>query len=252
MDETYFIGTILVVVDVTKYEKLREKVAFSEKLSSIGILAAGVAHEINNPLEVIGNYLDYLQTLETDTEKKKYLTYIDEEINTINEIVGNLITFSEKRTYENEVFNVSEYATKIINLTNTSGKKTKVNIVMDIEDNIMLYANKIRIRQVITNIIKNAFEAMPKGGSLMINLFQKDNNAVFIFSDTGEGLFIKDSKDVFLPFYSTKYSTGSNMGLGMSIIYKIIKNYNGSLKLKNRTDVPGCIVTVKIPLEQTF
>jgi ABC-type branched-subunit amino acid transport system ATPase component/signal transduction histidine kinase len=248
MDGNYYIGTILVFVDNTEYEKMREKIAFSEKLSSIGILAAGVAHEINNPLEIIENYLNYLIQQAGETENGKYLGYISEEFTTIKDIVGNLITFSENRIYENSDLDLSAYLDQLAVLSTTGIKRRNIEVVRDIEQGIHILANKVRIRQVVTNIIKNAFEAMEEGGMLTIRLHREADEAVLTFLDTGEGIAKKKKDDLFLPFYSTKYGNNANMGLGMSIIYKIVTNYGGNLSIENRQDVQGCIVTVRLPL----
>jgi signal transduction histidine kinase/ABC-type multidrug transport system ATPase subunit len=248
MDGNYHIGTILVFVDITEYEKMKQKIAFSEKLSSIGILAAGVAHEINNPLEIISNYLDYLLLQSKDSENKKYLESIADEFNTIEDIVSNLITFSENRTYENKDLDLSAYLDQLVTLSVTGGKKNKIQIIREIEPGILIFANKVRIRQVVTNIIKNAFEAMDEGGMLTVRLSREATAVVMCFIDTGEGISKKGSDDLFLPFYTTKYGNNMNMGLGMSIIYKIVSNYKGTLDIRNRSDAQGCIVTVTLPI----
>jgi PAS domain S-box-containing protein len=248
LDGNYHIGTILVFVDITEYEKMKQKIAFSEKLSSIGILAAGVAHEINNPLEIISNYLDYLLMQSKDSENKKYLEYIAEEFNTIEDIVSNLITFSENKTYENKDLDLSAYLDQLITLSVTGGKKNQIQIVRELEQGIRIFANKVRIRQVVTNIIKNAFEAMHEGGTLTVRLYREEGNVIMTFLDTGEGLAKKGTEDLFLPFYTTKFGNNMNMGLGMSIIYKIVSNYKGSLDIRNRSDTQGCIVKVTLPL----
>lgn len=251
-DETFFIGSFLIIEDVTEQEKLREQFMFSEKLASVGLLAAGVAHEINNPLETLYNYLEYVRIKFQHQELLTTLDRMEEEITSISQIVSNLVTFTGDMQKTIEYFDLNELLTGIINLVKYNAKYRKIRIDFQYDaDNIMINANKTEIKQVILNLMKNSFEAMPAGGSLLIKteqiLHHDAPSARMIFQDTGCGISDHALKDIFLPFYSTKKERDDNMGLGLSVSYGIIKKYKGTITVEN-TQGAGCRFTIIIPL----
>lgn len=249
MDGNYYIGSIIIIDDITEQEKLREKINFSEKLASVGLLAAGVAHEINNPLEIVGNYLDVLKTQNSNDESKQYISYIEEELYSIENIVGNLITFSEKNKYEDEVLALRELICRMFKLIKPNSEMRGIELIFQKgQEEYRISANRTKMKQVILNIIKNAFDAMSEGGKLEIRLERTAACEVLIrFLDTGGGIEEGNLNDLFLPFYTTKDGSEENMGLGLSIVYGIIDGYGGKVEAVNRIDRQGCEVRVYLP-----
>ena len=250
LDGNYYLGSIVIIDDMTEQEELRKKIQLSEKLASVGLLAAGVAHEINNPLEIITNYLDVLKGQQSSEEAVSYIGYLEEELDSITTIIGNLITFSENNRYEDEELNLAELLRQMLKLVGFSARKRGVTISMDIPfEQIPVLANKTKLRQVFLNIIRNAFDSMSGGGELnaTIRLAEEENVVSIEFSDTGTGLSPEQQEKVMLPFYTTKEGVEENMGLGLSIVYGILKSYKGSIDIRNREDRSGCRVRITLP-----
>lgn len=250
MDGNYYLGSIVIVDDITEQENLREKINISERLATVGLLAAGVSHEINNPLEIINNFIDVLKGQIQEPESLKYLGFIEEEVDSIEQIVGNLITFSEKNRYEDEQLNLRELTTQTLTLVKPDAMKRNIAIRFITTEQIFpIYANRTKIKQVILNVVKNAFDAMPTGGDLQIELSEQENDFLVLrFTDSGIGLESGNLKNVLMPFYTTKLDREENMGLGLSIVFGILTSYGGRIEAVNRVDSQGCIVSVYLPV----
>jgi C4-dicarboxylate-specific signal transduction histidine kinase len=241
---------MIILEDITERQKLREQILFSEKLASIGLLAAGVAHEINNPLEILENCLDYLQLELTDQEHRKALKDIEDVKSSIAQIVSNLVSFSDHRTSLCEVFDINTLIHDIINLVQHYSKNRQTSVDFHHQNGILIQAKKHEIKQVIINLFKNSFEAMPNGGQILIStslVEQADSQwASILFSDTGCGIVAENPSDIFLPFYSTKKISGKNLGLGLYMSYTLLKQNHGDISIKNLAE-GGCQFTILLP-----
>lgn len=255
-DENFFLGTILIIEDITEQEKLRDQIVLSENLSSIGLLAAGVAHEINNPLEIIYNDI---QSLRFDIGNEKILNKInelEEEVQGISQIISNLITFSDNKKAYTEKFNLIELIDNLIGLIKYNARYKQISISFQkSEETIYLEANKTEIKQAVLNIMKNSFEAMPAGGNLRIQIEKQQSDgiseAVITFTDSGTGISEEKLQNIFLPFFSTKTGQQKNMGLGLSISYGIITKYKGTITVHNLNPPRhGCVFTIRLPVLQ--
>ncbi|MCP4401634.1 MAG: ATP-binding cassette domain-containing protein [bacterium] len=250
-DANVSIGNIIIIEDITRQEKLREQVILSENLASVGLLAAGVAHEINNPLDIMTYYLEHLRFHSNDSTVLDAVRNLDEEINSIAQIVSNLITFSDKKRVTNEIFNVNALIRDLMNLITHNAKKNNISISLDIPpDALHIEANRNEIKQVFLNLVKNSFEAMSDGGTLTISVSGKEHTGMpqieIIFDDTGAGIEEQKMKEIFLPFYSSKNDSETNIGLGLAISYGIIKKYHGSIIVNNNAH-NGCQFTITLP-----
>jgi ABC-type branched-subunit amino acid transport system ATPase component/nitrogen-specific signal transduction histidine kinase len=253
-DGTAFIGSILILNDVTEHENLKAQVNLSERLASVGLLAAGVAHEINNPLEIIFNYLDLLKFTLKEGEARDLLGQLEEEISTIESIVSNLVTFSDSASACVEVFDIREVIESLLKLIRFTSSARGLEIIFDCAPReLLVKASKAEVRQVFLNIIKNSFEAMPNGGVLSIssglNGTPENRACTVVFSDNGSGVLKENIKDVFLPFFSTKNETRRNRGLGLYLSYQILKKYDGTISLQNNPE-GGCTVRVTLPVDR--
>jgi signal transduction histidine kinase/ABC-type branched-subunit amino acid transport system ATPase component len=252
LDGKIRIGSVVITNDITEQDKFREQIILSEKLASVGLLAAGVAHEINNPLEIIYSCLDYIKQNLVNKKLDSTIDDLTEEIAYIAQIVSNLVTFSDKHPDEDQYFDVNELISSMINLIKFSAKKNYIEIhFMDTQQCLNIKANKIEIKQVFLNIIKNSFEAMPAGGKLQITTKQTNKaGADFLevtFHDTGKGIQDDEIKNIFLPFYSTKAGKKDNLGLGLSVSYGIIKKYKGEISVQ-KIKHSGTEFLVRLPL----
>jgi signal transduction histidine kinase/ABC-type transport system involved in cytochrome c biogenesis ATPase subunit len=250
-DGTTPIGNILILNDISEHENLKAQVNFSERLASVGLLAAGVAHEINNPLEIIFNYLDLLKFSMKERKAHDLLEQLEEEITTIESIVSNLVTFSDSKPARVEVFDARDVIENLIRLVRFSSIARDLEIRFESPAvELPVKASKAEIRQVFLNIIKNSFEAMPEGGALTIVARASephgDGGLSIAFSDNGYGIPPENIKDVFLPFFSTKMEKSQNRGLGLYLSYQILKKYEGTITIENNPG-SGCTVRVTLP-----
>ena len=236
---------------MTEYQRLQKQVILSEKLASVGLLAAGVAHEINNPLEIIYTYLSFMKFKFRAPEFHEALDTLHEQISHIANIVSNLLSFSDKNTILNEEIELNSEIRNVVNLVKHNATYKHIHIRFEpLADDLLIRANKHEIRQVILNLLKNSFEAMPAGGDIFIKTAlrpQAAGDAVQLtFQDTGPGISDDNPNNIFLPFYSTKKGTKDNLGLGLSVSYGIIQKYHGTMSVQNIAGA-GCQFEITLP-----
>ena len=256
-DGTVVIGNIIIIEDVTEYDQLQKQVMLSEKLASVGLLAAGVAHEINTPLEIVYNSLTYLKYHIHNTELQEAIDDIHEEMGLISNIVSNLHSFSDNKQLINEEIDLNTLIQNMLNLIRHSTRDREILIRFEHhEEELFIKGNKNEIKQVILNLLKNSFEAMPSGGEIFIDtaiVYEQDTNFVqMTFRDTGPGICDEGNpNNIFLPFYSTKKGQGNNLGLGLSVSYGIITKYHGTIMAENIGN-SGCQFIIKLPQSQRY
>lgn len=249
------IGTIIIIEDMTEYDQLQRQLILSEKLASVGLLAAGVAHEINNPLEIISNYLNYIRYTQEPAEVTDSMDKVKREIDYISKIVSNLLTFSGHRTPGRELVDLNEVIGEILDLLKYNAEYKHITISFTrSDDEPRFLGDRDQIKQVVLNLIKNSFEAMPEGGSIRVrtDLRQTEDSTWtrLVFEDTGPGIDAEDPNSIFLPFFSTKSAGGNTLGLGLSISYRIIESFHGTMTVENIRD-GGCRFTIDLPRAAT-
>ncbi len=253
-DASSLIGNIIIINDITKQEKLREQVVLSENLASVGLLAAGVAHEINNPLDIMTYHLENIRFNAKSASIRNSVKAVEEEVGSIAQIVGNLLTFSDKTRKVVEEFNIITLVEDLVRLVAYNAKKNGITVSLNApREALTVEANRTEMKQVVLNLVKNSFEAMPDGGALTITIEKKkakrSSYCSITFDDTGRGIDEGALKDIFLPFFSTKNETGRNAGLGLSICYSIVNRCGGSITAENRRD-SGCRFVITLPISR--
>ncbi|QEN09554.1 ATP-binding cassette domain-containing protein [Oceanispirochaeta crateris] len=253
---TLLIGNMLIIEDITEREQLRNQLVLSEKLASLGLLAAGVAHEINNPLGVITNYLESFKMDKILAEERDSVyAYLFEQINYITQVIGNLISFSENQSQTTELVCVNEAIQNIIDLIRFNGKQKHIQIQFSPNKSEVLNVriNKNEFKQVILNLFKNAFEVMPDGGHIVITTALKvsdsESSVHICFEDNGPGILFENPSDVFLPFTTSK-NTNSNFGLGLSLCYNILSRYDGEITVQSDKE-NGTQFQITLPLSES-
>jgi two-component system NtrC family sensor kinase len=221
----------------------------SEKLSSLGKLAAGIAHEINNPLTsiLINSHL-MAEKLKDDSRFKENLELITDETARCATIVKGLLEFSRQTQPEKKLTDINEVIKKTLLLLSSEALAHKVEIHKDLDPtlpDIMIDGNKIE--QVFTNVILNGLEAMPEGGTLHIcSKMLSDNKFVAVnFQDSGCGIPQENIGKIFDPFFTTKEKTGT--GLGLSVSYGIVQQHDGTIEVQSEVD-QGTTVTILLPV----
>lgn len=222
----------------------------SEKLASMGQLSAGIAHELNNPLGVITMYSNILKDeAQPNDPLRKDLELIVEQSERCKNIVGGLLNFARKnqvRLVETDILTFVKHS--LASLINPGGN---INVnVLDHLNGSMTMIDRDQMMQVLTNLEKNAVEAMPEGGDLTIELREKGQDIEINISDTGVGIPEENMEKIFTPFFTTK-AMGKGTGLGLPLIYGIIKMHKGQINVRSNADQDkgstGTTFTIKIP-----
>jgi PAS domain S-box-containing protein len=234
-------------------KKLKEiliQVAQSEKMASLGQLAAGVAHEINNPLTGILLYANLaLERFENDDPVGKYLKSVIDDAGRCRDIVKNLLAYSRQASPTKEIFQVNSLVEQSLNLIRDQELFLNITVVKEMCDEMMLiHTDKNQLSQVIINIVMNAVDAMEKKGTLTFRTYRKKPfKKVYIeISDTGCGISKEHLSKIFDPFFTTK-ETGKGTGLGLSTSYGIIKENGGKISIK-QTSPRGTTFLIELPL----
>lgn len=249
-DSDTVIGTVVIIEDVTEFEELQNQLIMSEKLASVGLLAAGVAHEINNPLEIISNHLSYMRFRNDDsTVIAEGIDKIKTEIHDISGIVSNLVTFSDAKTPQIEPVDINKVIEELISLLRFNVEYHHIRIVFRHDTTELLFRGvREQMKQVILNLMKNSLEAMPDGGEIIIATHHdsKNRQVVVEFEDTGPGIAAEDPNTVFTPFFSTRTDRPTSMGLGLSISYRTVSRVGGTMQVRNLPQ-RGCRFTIRLP-----
>lgn len=243
---TTFLGeeaVIGVFQDVTERKKEEERIIQSEKLSIVGQLAAGIAHEIRNPITSINGFLKLLRSLKT--EKEQYYDIIESELKSIEIICNELLILAKPNLVTTRRANLVQLLEQSIALMSAQATMKNSTIAADLPPwEIWLHCEPNQIKQVFVNLIKNAIEAMPDGGHIYIGAAVRDGFALITIEDEGCGIPPEKLEMLGQPFYTTK---DSGTGLGLMVSYNIMDNHGGSISVDS---VPqqGTTFTVALPI----
>ena len=240
---------IEVIKDITERKELEQRLIESVKLAGIGTLAAGVAHEINNPLSIILGFAQtMLKDLPQENELHKDLRIVEQEATRCAKVVKDLLTFARPGKMEKSETNLTELMQTSISLLRHFIRKNEISVEEDYSADVpLLWIDTKKMQQVFINVLLNAIEAMPRGGRLKVRICI-DQAAEMIridIADTGSGIPEDSLTKIFEPFYTTKSNKGT--GLGLSICRSIIKEHLGSIGV-NSAKNEGTTVTMRFPL----
>lgn len=234
-------------------QSAQELLIRSEKLASVGRLSAGIAHEINNPLQpIIINMEVLLEEFEEANMSETYISDIKKTLTSarrIRRIVERLLQFTRRRgdnTPEMEHLSLNAIIDNVLNLSETYIRKSGITIETDLVPDIYIHGNRDQLEQVFLNLVLNARNAMNKGGSLTIESRLFDNTVQLRFIDTGHGIAPDILNQIFEPFISTR-EDGS--GLGLFVSHEIIQNHSGSIEVESEVG-KGTTFTVTLPVMQ--
>jgi two-component system NtrC family sensor kinase len=215
-------------------EAARKQIGQSEKLASIGRLAAGIAHEINNPLTGVLTYAHMLKKKQdADTQQKEDLDVIIRETSRVRDIVRGLLDFARQSPADMAPLDVNEVIQQTMMLLRSQKEFKKVIIEEELEPAMpSLRGDRNQLQQVFLNLALNACEAMPEGGTLTVTTSVEKQWAIISFGDTGCGIKKEDLEKIFDPFYTTK-PVGKGTGLGLSVSYGIIEQHEGRLEVES-------------------
>jgi two-component system, NtrC family, sensor kinase len=231
-------GAIVVLENVTSRVKLEESLQQSEKLSSIGLLAAGVAHEVNTPLTGVSSYTQMLLGMVPETDPKHALLQkMQRQTDRATNIVGNLLNFSRTgNVIEWNELDLNRLLEDTLQLLEPQLRKSNVTIVKDYDDaSPAILGNAGKMQQVFTNLILNARDAMPDGGTITLISRVIENEVLIEVCDTGVGIPEENLNKIFDPFFTTK-GVGNGTGLGLAVSYGIVQEHAGTIQARNNED----------------
>src|SRR5882762_5447427 len=241
------IGRLLLFDDVTQREHMEEQMSQTEKLTSLGLLAAGVAHEVNTPLAVISNYIQMLakQMPESDP-RHSIIEKIVKQTFRASEIVNNLLNFSRTGAAEATDIDVNRVVEETLSLVAHPLKTSQIHIVKQLGDSLPpVRGSANKLQQVFLNLFLNARDAMPAGGMLEVRTAAHNGSVEVEVVDTGAGIPREHIHRIFDPFFTTK-SNGRGTGLGLSVSYGIIKEHAGKIDVRS-TPGKGTSFHVEFP-----
>jgi PAS domain S-box-containing protein len=230
--ENQVIGQLLIFNDLTERVNLEDQLVQAEKLSSIGLLAAGIAHEVNTPLAVITSNAQLLQRqMEPEDQRTRTLEKIVAQAFRASEIANNLLKFSRVGGSEFSDLDVNRVIGESLSLVEPMLKAAKVTVASQLAASLPhVYGNAGKLQQVFMNLIMNARDAMPRGGELTVST-EADNSTVRVeVSDNGVGIPADHLNKIFDPFFTTK-GTSRGTGLGLAVTYGIIREHSGSIQV---------------------
>ncbi|MDZ7270946.1 MAG: cache domain-containing protein [candidate division KSB1 bacterium] len=230
-------------------ERTQEQLVQSEKLSSLGKLAAGVAHEINNPLtSIMINAHLLAEQFQGNPHTEESLRLIIEETERCSTIVRGLLEFSRQQPPQREPTDINEVVRRTLHLCESQILMAKVKVRTSLAEDIpRVMVDRQKIIQVFTNLVLNAVDAMPEGGTLtVISRRGSEDMAEVVFADTGCGIPKHILGRIFDPFFTTKEGKGT--GLGLSVSYGIVQAHGGTIAVESE-EGSGTMVTVRLPLQ---
>jgi signal transduction histidine kinase len=237
-----------------EFESAYKKISQLDRLMAVGRMAAGIAHEINNPLGVISNYVQILlRNPSLSSEVKIDLMLIEEEIHGMMRIIRGLLNFSRESEMKKSLININDVLRNTVSLLKFQFTSQSIKLLERYDDHLpFIWADPNHLQQVFLNILLNSIQSMPEGGKIELRTMlangrgpKKSKGWVAIeCSDTGVGIDAKDLDKIFDPFFTTK-GMGIGTGLGLSISYGIIKEHSGNIDVKSK---PGEGTSVKITL----
>ena len=242
-------GLIITFQDLTEIRSMEESVRRKDRLAAVGRVAAGLAHEIRNPL---GAMRGAIQVLETNTQpgslQSGLMDIILKESDRLNNIITNFLGYARPMAATFADTDVGEaIRDTIVLLKHSPDVRGKHKLVDDLTDKpVMITADSSQLKQIFWNLARNALQAMPEGGELRIGLESIPNKRIRItFADTGRGMSSEQVEQLFEPFSN---STTGGTGLGLSIVYQIVRDHNGIINVRSR-EGEGTTITVELPKE---
>jgi PAS domain S-box-containing protein len=238
----------MMCVDISDRERLETQLIQSEKMAAIGQLAAGIAHELRNPLAIVMNALyDLRQVLGTaSAEVMEDLHIAEEEISRAQAIIKNLLEFSRESGAEIERVDVNELLTRTVQLMQKYLQNAGVRVTADLGEIPPCVVNANAMRQILLNLITNAVQAMPEGGDLYLSTSRGNDDRVRLdVRDTGVGIDAAHLSNIFNPFYTTK-EPGQGTGLGLSVVHSILQRYRGDIRVTSEVGA-GTTFSIELP-----
>ncbi len=243
-------GTLLVFDDITEKVQLEGQLLQAEKLSSIGLFAAGVAHEVNTPLAGISSYAQMLlKKTPVDDSRYQVLKKIEEQSFRASDIVTKLLNFARLKDSDLREVNMNSVVMETLSLLKHQLAKSKIDVKFNLDSSLPgTLGNDGKLQQVFLNFFLNARDAMSQGGELKLRTYQEDSQLVVRIQDNGTGISKEDIKRIYDPFFTTK-DVGRGTGLGLSVSYGIIQEHSGRINVESAPG-KGTVFSIHFPIKR--
>src|SRR5271157_2322852 len=244
------IGRLIIFDDITDRAELEQRLVQADKLSSIGLLAAGVAHEVNTPLAVISTYAQMLaKQIADDVQKAPLLEKIARQTFRASEIVNSLLNFSRTSPTEFVSLDLNKVLRETLTLLDHQLTKARIEVNLHLDEKLpRMKGNPGKLQQVFLNLFLNARDAMGAGGTLEVRSWAEDSGARVDVSDTGHGISPEHIQRIYDPFFTTKGSR-KGTGMGLAVTYGIVQEHKGSIEVSSRQG--GTRFHLRLPWSRT-
>ncbi len=242
-----FLGYVILFKDLSEIKALKKIIVRSQRLASVGRLAAGVAHEIRNPLSSIKGFATYFkERYQTVPEDQEIADIMIHEVDRLNRVVGQLLEFARPVVLSGKKTDIRALIEASLKLIENKAHEKDIKVEVSLSEQISkVIIDPDKINQVLLNLNLNAIESMEKGGILSVALLGRNgkNSMEIKISDTGAGISKKDLPNIFDPYFTTK---PSGTGIGLAIVHNIVEAHNGEIKVQSR-EGEGTVFTILIP-----
>jgi len=241
-----FDGRVVAIEDISEQLRLEQRLAQQERLAALGRLAAGLAHEINTPVTGIASYAQLLRDLTPATDPRSpLLEKLEEQSFRVARIVSNLLTLARPSGIERQTVDLSAVAREEVAQIRFEAETHGVRVICEGGDGITVEGNRVQLELVIHNVLRNAVQATPPGGEVLLRVERHGEQVIFEVADTGPGIPAELGNRIFEPFVTTKEGRGGT-GLGLAISHDIVRAHGGSMHASPRPG-RGTVVRVQLP-----
>ncbi|MDT7042822.1 PAS domain S-box protein [Candidatus Nitronereus thalassa] len=238
---------LAIILDISDRKVLESQLRQTERLAEMGTLAAGMAHEIGTPMNVILGRAEYLMRKTSEESTKQGLATIVTQVERITKIMNQLLSFARRRSIERRPMVLASVVHDMLDVVQDRLKRQQVHLVLNLEGTCpKVFADSDQIRQVILNLVMNAIQAMETGGTLRISQECKDSSVYLSIADTGCGISKENIPKLFTPFFTTK-EVGEGTGLGLTVVHGIIQEHEGTIRVESQKK-KGATFIISLPI----
>jgi len=246
-----FSGTVFIIDDITEWVSMENQMMQRDRLTSLGLLAAGVAHEVNTPLTGISSYTQMLaRKFASDEEAKRLLKKVESQAHRASKIINSLLNFSRgATTSEKSNIDLNSLIRESLSLIENQLSALGVIVTTDFEADLdTIIGDRGKLQQVLINLLLNARDSMPDGGEIRITTRNRGDHITCAVADNGMGIPDEDIGRIYDPFFTTK-KTGKGTGLGLSVSYGIIQEHSGTIDVESEVGV-GTTFIISLPVRR--